>query len=66
LESTAALPGTGTLPAEMGVSVDNRFLYTLNGNGSINAYHINSFDGDLISASKISGLPTTINGLAVR
>jgi len=66
LKSKAALPGAGSHPAEMGVSLNDQFLYTLNGNGSISAYRITSFDGILTPAAQVSGLPTTLNGLAVR
>ena len=66
LQSRAALPGTGSHPGEMGLSANNRFLYALDGNGTISAFSVNLFNGSLQATSSTTGLPTTVNGMAVR
>lgn len=66
LKSQAALPGTGSHPADMGLTLDDRFLYTVNGNGSISGFAVDPFDGSLRPASSAIALPATINGVAVR
>ena len=66
LKSQAGLPGNGSHPADLGVSRDNRYLYTLNGNGSISGFKLGAWDGSLQPLATATGLPTTINGMAVR
>lgn len=56
----------GTKPVDLMVSDDNQYLYSLNsGVGGIGVFHIGA-DGALMPMDGgVSGLPATINGLAV-
>lgn len=59
-------PGPGTRPLDMDLSDDGRFLYTLNiGSGSISTFRVLP-DGALEHLGAEGGLPTGVNGLAVR
>ncbi len=54
-------------PTDLRPSVDGRFLYSLNtGNGSIGAFSIAKSNGRLTPIQGATGLPATVNGLAVR
>jgi 6-phosphogluconolactonase (cycloisomerase 2 family) len=58
--------GTGSGPIDMSLSVNSRYLYTLNGgNGTISAFRV-GHDGSLNPLSGVDGLPPAANGLAAR
>jgi 6-phosphogluconolactonase len=58
-------PGPGTLPLDMDLSDDGRFLFTLNiGNGTISTFRVLP-DGGLDPLAAAAGLPAGVNGLAV-
>jgi len=63
-DGVAATTAAG--PIDMDVSVNGRFLYTLNaGAGSISAFRIEA-DGGLDALGATPGLPAGANGLAAR
>jgi 6-phosphogluconolactonase len=58
--------GDGSSPIDLAVTDDGAFLYTLNGgNGTIGVFAIRR-DGSLRPLPFLSGLPSGVNGLAVR
>jgi 6-phosphogluconolactonase len=61
LQSQAAQTGTG--PADPALSSDGRLLFILSGDGSIHGYRVMA-NGQLMSASVVSGLPAGAAGLA--
>jgi 6-phosphogluconolactonase (cycloisomerase 2 family) len=59
-------PGAGTLPLDMDLSDDGRFLYTLNiGDGTISTFGVGA-DGSLPHLHVAGGVPAGVNGLAAR
>jgi 6-phosphogluconolactonase (cycloisomerase 2 family) len=59
-------PGAGTRPLDMNLSRDGRHLYTLNiGDGTISTFRVGP-DGSLTQTSTVEGVPSGVNGLAVR
>lgn len=62
----SATPGTGAGPIDLALSPLSRFLYSLNpGNGTITGFAIGN-DGALTAAGTVTGLPTTMTGIAAR
>lgn len=64
---------TGLNPTDMDFSVDNRFLYVLvpdqtelGVHAGINVFEVSQKDGSLTLIQTISGLPTTVDGIAAR
>jgi 6-phosphogluconolactonase len=60
-------------PTELDFSTDGRFLYVLNPDEfnrstppGVNAFRVNAQDGSLIPLLGVSGLPASVDGLAVR
>jgi 6-phosphogluconolactonase len=62
----AGTPGPDTLPLDMDLSDDGRFLYTLNiGNNTISTFRV-GFDGSLELLGGGPDVPAGANGLAAR
>lgn len=57
--------GADSSPADMALSLNSRFLYCRNGNGTISAFRVNA-TGDLSPLNGIAGLPPGSAGLAGR
>jgi 6-phosphogluconolactonase (cycloisomerase 2 family) len=58
--------GAGSRPIDMALSVNSRYLYTLNGgNNTISAFRVGR-NGSLHPLPGVSSLPATANGLAAR
>lgn len=65
LESQAALTGTGSGPADLALSRDNHFLYSLNpGSETIGSFRRNIGNGALEPLPSGGSVPATSNGLA--
>jgi 6-phosphogluconolactonase len=65
-DGRTGVTGDGSVPIDMAISDNGRYLYTLNGgNGTIGIFRIDS-DGSLDPLPGASGLPATANGLAAR
>ena len=57
--------GAGSTPLDMGISRENKYLYTLNsGTQNISIFRV-KHDGSLESIGEASGLPAGLNGLGV-
>jgi 6-phosphogluconolactonase (cycloisomerase 2 family) len=58
--------GVGSVPIDMALSRDSRFLFSLNsGNGTLSAFRVNA-NGSLQSIIGLNGIPAGANGLAAR
>jgi len=65
-DGVTANTGAGSVPLDMDLSDNGRFLYTLNsGTGTIGAFRVNA-DGSLLAVPFAPGLPAGANGLAAR
>lgn len=65
-DGRTGVTGTGTGPIDMALTVNSRFLYTLNSaNGTIGAFRVEP-DGQLALLAGAGGLPVNSNGLAAR
>jgi 6-phosphogluconolactonase len=63
-DGRTGITGEGTRPADMALSNNSQYLFTLNGGTkSISSFHINS-DGSLEWIQEIKGLPSSVFGLA--
>ncbi|MEW6601720.1 MAG: beta-propeller fold lactonase family protein [Nitrospirota bacterium] len=67
-DGRTGVTGDGTVPLDMAMSTNGRYLYTLNGGDStIGAFRVSGKGGlALIAADAASGLPASVNGLAAR
>ncbi|MBI3365077.1 MAG: beta-propeller fold lactonase family protein [Ignavibacteriae bacterium] len=65
-DGRTGVTGVGSKPIDMALSINSRYLYTLNaGTQSVSAFQVNS-DGTLTSLTSITGLPASAVGLAAR
>jgi 6-phosphogluconolactonase (cycloisomerase 2 family) len=65
-DGVTGVTGAGSTPIDMALSVNSRYLYTLNaGNGSISGFRVDS-NGALHAITGVSDLPPAANGLAAR
>jgi 6-phosphogluconolactonase (cycloisomerase 2 family) len=62
-DGVTGMTGPGSSPLDAAFSVNSRFLYTLNGNGTISAFEV-AADGGLAPIAGASGLPSGATGLA--
>jgi 6-phosphogluconolactonase (cycloisomerase 2 family) len=65
LASAAATTPPGTVPIDMALTRNGRFLYVIGtGNGSLTGFRVQ--DGKLIEVPSVPGLPLSIQGVAAR
>lgn len=65
-QGVSARTGAGSTPTDLGLSENNRFLFSLNpGSGTIAGWRIGS-DGSLIFTGGAAGIPASASGIAAR
>jgi 6-phosphogluconolactonase (cycloisomerase 2 family) len=64
-DGVTGITGANSSPADMTLSLNSRFLYCRNGNGTISAFRVND-NGSLSPLNGISGLAEGSAGLAGR
>ncbi|MBI1808167.1 MAG: beta-propeller fold lactonase family protein [Ignavibacteria bacterium] len=65
-DGRTGVTGSGSKPVDMALSINSRYLYTLNaGIQSVSAFQVHS-DGTLTSLADVTGLPANAVGLAAR
>jgi len=65
LRTVAGSTGNGSIPTDMAVSGNGRFLYVRNGNGTVSGFRIES-DGSLTLITTVPGVPDGAQGIAAR